>query len=329
MSRVPIADARVRVFVAMLAMSFYGHALQLYEDTPWREIAMRRFWATPGWHLFLPVWAPIVIGVALAIAGLIAAITRNRVALVVTLALYLAHYLTYPWRIRNHMTTMLMGIGVVSLVWLAARASGALVPGNARSRQVDRVASTGLAAVIVVQYFFAGLHKTNAIFLDPSVGGPSPAMAGVQFLWMFGSLGDHPPGWIGWIATYGSVAIETMVPVIAWRVRRLTLPAIVVMLAFHVPHVTSMGVADYPLMASTFYPSLMSRGQWRIVSRNLRPSRWTISFAVIGAAVQLWFMPWWNHMNTYGLVVLALWGFVAGAIVQAIARSALARSARR
>lgn len=328
MSAIPIADARVRVFVAMLAMSFWGHALQIYEDVPWREIAMRRFWVTPGWHLFLPVWMPIVIAIALAIAALVAAITRNRIALCVLLAIDLAHYLTYPWRIRNHMTTMLAGLAVVSLVWLAARASGALTTEAPRARQVDRIAATGLAAVIVVQYFFAGLHKMNANFLDPRIDGPSPAMAGVQFLWMFGGLGDHPPAWIGWIATYGSVAIETLVPVIAWRVRRLTIPAVLIMLAFHVPHVTSMGVADYPLMASTFYPALFSRGQWRIVWRHFRASRATISGAAIGAAVQLWFMPWWNHMNVYGILVLALWGFAAGAMLQAMIASTRRRARR-
>ncbi len=69
MSGIPIADIRLRAFVALLAPAFVGHTIQLLsEDVPWSGDAMRRFWITPGWHLSLSPLVPLVIAILLAVA---------------------------------------------------------------------------------------------------------------------------------------------------------------------------------------------------------------------------------------------------------------------
>lgn len=318
---IPIRDERLLAFVVLLAPCFVGYAIQgLTEDVPWlSELATRRYWVTPGWHLYLSPYVPAAIAVALAFAALITSATRRRAAFMVLLAIYLAHYLTYPYRIRNHMSTMLFGLGVVGLVWTVARAQGALVVragAPTHAWRVDRWAANGLASVLVVQYFFAGLHKLNPAFVDPSLEGPSVAIRGLSTFWIYGDLGSEPPHWIRVAATWGSIAIETCVPLIAWRVRRLSYLGVLLLMAFNVPIIAALDIPDYPLIASAFFPALLSRGQWRLLRRHLGPSLFTLSGAALGAFTQVWFMPWWGLMSSFGIFVLALWGWSVGALIR-------------
>lgn len=315
---IPVHDLRLRAYFALLVPGFVGHAIQLLaEDVPWSEAALRRYWITPGWHLYLPPEVPALIAVALALAVVGLAVRPSRATFLLLAALYAAHYLTYPWRIRNHMTAMLSGLVMVSAVWLVARASGALTKERPDARRVDRIAVTGLAAAITVTYFFAGLHKLNTGFTDPTPGGPSSAVDGLTTFWLYGDLGSVPPGWAVMVAIWGTIAIEMTIPTIIWRVHRLSFVALFVLMAFHVPHVAVMNVADYPMIASAFFPALLSRGQARLVARKLRPSRWTIGGALLGVATQIWFMPWWGRLTIFGIFVLAIWGWAAGAMVHA------------
>ena len=314
----PIRDLRLRAYLALLVPGFVGHALQLTaEDVPWAQMAVRRYWITPGWHLYLPPEVPAVIAVLLALAAVALAIRPTRATFLTLAALYFAHYATYPFRIRNHMTTMLSGLVIVSLVWLVARASGALTKERSEARRVDRIAVTGLAAMITVQYFFAGLHKLNAGFTDPSASGPSAAVDGLTTFWIYGDLGQVPPHAIVLVAIWGTIAIELLAPLIAWRVPRLSFATIFVLMMFHVPHVAVMNVADYPMIASAFFPALVTRGQARILARHLGPSRWTVIGAAIGIATQIWFLPWWGRLTIFGIFVLAVWGWAAGAMAHA------------
>lgn len=332
MSAIPIADARLRTFAALLLPAFVGHTLQLLtEDLPWTELAERRFWVTPGWHLYLPPAAPLAIAVALAIAVVALAATRarSRAALLALIVLYAAHYLTYPWRIRNHMTTMLAGLGVIALVWIVARTGGALTARSPRAREVDGAAATGLAAVIVVQYFFAGLHKMNPVFTDPSLDGESVVIRGLTTLWIYGDLGSVPPAWAIATGIWGTLVIELAVPFLAWRFRALTIPGVLVLMAFHFPHVSALDIPDYPLIASAFYPSLFTDPQWRRVLARARPSPWTVLGGVAGGGAQIWFMPWWGPMSIFGIFVLSLWGWAAGAMLHAWWTSIGTKRARR
>lgn len=318
MSAIPVTDLRLRAYFALLVPAFVGHAIQLTaEDVPWAEWALARYWITPGWHLYLPPEVPALIAVLLVLAVVGLAVRPSRATFLVLSALYVAHYLTYPWRIRNHMTAMLSGLVIVSLVWLVARASGALTKERPESRRVDRIAVTGLAAAITVTYFFAGLHKLNTGFTSSDPEGPSSAVQGLTTFWIYGDLGSVPPAWAVFLAIWGTIAIELSVPLVAWRVRRLTFAAIFVLMLFHVPHVAVMDVADYPMIASVFFPALLARGQARIVARHVRPSRWTVGGALIGVATQIWFIPWWGRMTIFGIGVLAIWGWLAGAMARA------------
>ena len=313
----PISDGRVRAFAALMLPCFIGHAIQLLdEDKPWTELAARRYWITPGWHLHLPPAVPIALAGLLVLAVVAVAVRRDRASMLALFAAYAAHYFTYPFRIRNHMTTMLFGLGVLALVWGVARASGALREPDPRARTVDRMAARGLAAVITVQYLFAGLHKLNPVFTDASVDSPSVAIQGLTTFWIYGDLGSVPPAWARGLAAWGSIAIELTAAPIAWLAPRFAFGAVLVLLAFNVPIVSALDIADYPMIASAFFPALLTRAQWRLLAPQLRPSRWTALGAVAGGATQLWFMPWWGPMSAYGICVLALWGWAVGALAR-------------
>ena len=316
-TRVPIADVRLRAYLALLVPCFIGHTLQLLnEDEPFRAESWARAAITPGWHLFLPAWVPAIVALGLLVSVVALAMRPSRASFFAVAGFYLLHYLTYPWRIRNHMTTMLGGLVVVSLVWLAARWLGALVPGRTSARRVDGMAVRGLAWVITVQYFFAGLHKMNPGFLDSSPTGLSPAVEGATNFWIYGDLGSVPPSWVLVVATIGTVAIELVVPSVARLVPRLAMLMIAVLCLFHVPHVAVMNVSDYPMIASAFYPALLSHRAALRVMRHLGPSRWTVSGALVGVGTQLWFMPYWGGLMVFGLFVLGLWGWALGAMLR-------------
>lgn len=326
---VPIADLRLRGYLVLLLPSLLGHVLQIVsEDEPWTEAARDRAYVNEGWHLLLPEWVPWALAIALGLAAVAlgVALARDRgvrPAFLALTACYSAHYLTYPWRIRNHMTTMLAGLGVVALVWIVARLRGALVPGRSLARTVDGAAVRGLGVVIAVQYFFAGLHKMNAGFLDLREDGLSTGVAGLTDFWIYGDLGSVPPAWARYLATRGTVAIELAAPLVALLVPRLAPLAIAVLMLFHVPHVAVMNVADYPMIASAFYAALLTPRQAHAIFRRLGPSRWTLAGAALGIATQLWFMPYWGGLMAFGVFVLALWGWTLGAIAHGAVRREL------
>lgn len=313
----PVADLRLRAYLLLLVPSMVGHTLQLTnEDEPWSPDSWDRAAITPGLHLFLSPWVPLVIAVGLAAATVALAMRPSRERFLAFAGLYAAHYLTYPWRIRNHMTTMLGGLGVVALVWLVARASGALTAPPSQARRVDAMAVRGLGLVITVQYFFAGLHKLNPGFLDVTGESVSSAVDGTTMLWVYGDLGSAPPLAALYLAAWGTVILELGAPALALLVPRLGPLVIAVLFLFHMPHVAVMNVADYPMIASAFYPALLSHRDALRIARHFGASRYTVGGALLGATTQLWFMPWWGGLTVFGIFVLGLWGWALGAMLR-------------
>ncbi len=312
-------DARLNLYAWLLVPGFLGHALQIAsEDELWEAASRARYWHTPGWHLALPEAMPyaILLGLYAAVIGL--AFQRSRPWMGAVLALFVLHYLSWPFRIRNHMSHMLFSALAVGGVWLLGR----------RSIKTDRLAVDGLALVLVITYAFAALHKTNTYFLsvDPAL---SSAVDGLTTFFIYGDLGSQPPRWAIAVATYGTVAIEALAPILAWRVRRLRVPMVLVLLAFHFPHVAVMNVADYPMIASMSYVALFSPAHFRLVLRHARrPNRWNVTGAALGVAAQLWFMPYWGGLMAFGLLVCALWGWAAGSMLRAELGRPLAQGAR-
>lgn len=301
-------DPRLRAYCWLLVPAFVGHFIQLLgEDVPWADWSALRYWNTPGWHLLLPPWVPYSIAGLLAAAVIGMAIRRRRAWMAAVIGLYVAHYLTWPFRIRNHMSHMLFTLLAVGGVWLLGR----------RSIKTDRIAVSGIAAVLCVTYFFAALHKTNAAFLslDPAT---SSAVEGLTTFWIYGDLGSQPPRLAMAVAVYGTVLIEALAPLVAWRAPKLRVPAVLVLFAFHFPHVAVMNVADYPMIASVSYVALFGPGHFRLVLRHARrPNAWNVTGAAVGVAAQLWFMPYWGALMAFGLFVCALWGWAAGAMLRA------------
>ncbi len=330
----PRLDPRLRLVLLFLVPGFVGHTIQLTaEDVPWDPSAWERYWWTPGWHLYLSPWLPVLIAVALGLAvlGMGAGAIRDtpharlldarspRLWALLVAGLYAAHYLTYPFRIRNHMSHMLASLGAMALVWCVLLATERrLAP-----RRADRLALDGIAAITCVTYFFAGLHKLNGAFVDVRVDesgaslSGSAAVEGLTTFWVYGDLGERPPEIARLVAAWGTIAIEMAVPFLAWRVARLRALAVATLCAFHVPHVAVMDVADYPMIASSFYPALFSRAEGRLYARYFRPSAWNLTGAALGVATQLWFMPWWGRLTIFGMFVLGFWGWSLGSIAQA------------
>lgn len=328
-------DPRLRLVMLALVPGFVGHTIQLTaEDVPWDAGAWERYWWTPGWHLLVEPWVCVLLAVLLGVAvigmggtaGWDAPLRRlveprsARLWALAVIALYAAHYLTYPYRIRNHMSHMLASTGVIAIAWLALLArEGRLDP-----RRGDRLALDGVALITCVTYFFAGLHKLNASFTNIAVDAEgnsivgSAAVDGLRTFFVYGDLGAHPPAWLRWLAAWGTIVIETCVPLLAWRVPRLRVVGVATLCAFHVPHVAVMDVADYPMIASAFYPALFSRAEARIYAPFFRPSRWNVAGAALGAAIQVWFLPWWGRLTIFGVFVLALWGWSLASIAHAI-----------
>jgi hypothetical protein len=313
-------DARLQTFGLLMVPAFVGHAIQLLgEDTPWAPHAWARYWIEPGWHLFLHPSIPSAIGVALAGAVVGLAIRRTRPWVLAIAALYWLHYLTYPYRIRNHMTHMLATLTMVGGVWLIGWAweRGGSEPRGPRPRLVDRHAVDGAALVLCITYFFAGFHKINDNFL--SIGASSHAVNAMVDFWRYGDLGHMPPSWMQALAPWGTVVVECTVPIVAWRFARLRVPAILTLLAFHFPMISTMNVSDYPMITFMSYPLLFTRGHFRILSRHLfRLSRPNVAGAAIGVALQIWFIPWWGALTIFGLLVMALYGWSAGAMLEMV-----------
>jgi hypothetical protein len=305
-------DLRVRAIALLLVPGFVGHFIQLAgEDSPWTDWAALRYWHTPGWHLELHPSVPIAIAAALVLAVIGLVVRRTRRWMVAIAILYAAHYLTYPYRIRNHMTHMLAELtifgGISAIVWLS---------GKKPSHSTERAAMNGMAAVLCVTYVSAALHKVNANFLAFDAARSS-AVDGLTTFWIYGDLGSAPPLWAMAIAIYGTIAIEALAPIVAWRVHALRVPAVLVLFAFHMPHVAVMNVADYPMIASAFYPAFFSHAHFRIFMRHARrPNAYTVGGAILGAALQLWFMPYFGALMALGIFVLALWGWAAGAMIR-------------
>ncbi len=324
-------DGRLRAIALLLPMALLGHTLQLLgEDTPWAPHAWARYWRTPGWHLYLPPWMVVAIAGALIVATLGLATRRTRPWLAAVIMTYAAHYLTYPYRIRNHMTLMLASLLAVAVAWglgATLREGGRrLIDLQGRgpgARLVDRQAVRGVAVVLCVTYFFAGLHKTNEGFL--AFDERSAAFRGVQDFWVWGDLGAVAPPWAVAVATYGTLVVEYAFPIVALLVPRLTAPCVVGLMCFHFPHVAVMNVADYPMLASAFYPALFTAARWRLLERELYArSRWNVVGALVGAAAQLWWMPWWGELTIFGIGVMAIWGWWTGAMLRLCLRGTIA-----
>ncbi len=319
----PLRDPRLVAIAALLPVGFVGHTIQLLsEDRPWDPAQWPRYDWTPGWHLALPPWLVVAfaVGLGVAVLGLAVAVFRrgdphparlsDRTWLLATATFYFLHYLTYPFRIRNHMTLMFAMLFVIAGCHVVAgRRSRTEEP---RTRVLDRWIVRGVALVLALTYTFAALHKTNVRFLDLTL--PTAALRAVDDFWIYGDLGHAAPPWAKAVAIYGTLVVEYSFVWLAWAFTRTRVFFVVGLMLFHFPHIAVMNVADYPMIASAFFPALFSEAHWRVLQRQLPPSLWTTTGAAVGVGAQLWWMPYWGAMMVYAFVVVALWGAWIGAM---------------
>ena len=113
------------------------------------------------------------------------------------------------------------------------------------------------------------------------------------------------------IAIYGTLVVEYTFPILARLFRKTRIWFVIGLMVFHFPHVAVMNVSDYPMLASAFYPALFTRDHWKIVEKSIfRVGWWNVGGALLGAGLQLWFIPWWGSLTIFGIFVAAWWGYL-------------------
>lgn len=302
-------DRRVSAANLLLVVGLAGHAAELVvENPPWQPWDER--WVTPGWHRFLPEVFPFVAAGLLAVCGVVLLWRRSRGAALAVAFAYALHHLTWPLRIRNHMSFLLAVYALEAGVWLAA----GLPRDLDQRRAVDRLLAGGLAGVLVVTYLAAGIHKLNAAFLsgDPTLS--SGALAARQFL-VAGGL-TSPPAVVVAAAPYAVVACELTLPLVAWLVGPLRRAAVLALFAFHFPMISAMGVSDYPMLVSALYPALFTADEWSDLERKLyKPSLGKLAGTLAAVVLQARFVRHWGLTTSFGAVVAALWGWASVALL--------------
>jgi hypothetical protein len=308
-------DPRLRAFTVLILFGLIGHFCQLIsEDKFWNAEYRADMWISPGWHLELHPVIPLVAAAGLLIAVLCGICFRSRAWLGAIGFLYICHFFTYPFRIRNHMTFMLTSLAFLSVSLLATdtiRSQGSELK-NPRIARIDNQICIGLALILVINYFFAGFHKLNTAFLalDSAL---SPGADTIEMFLSTGKISSYAPYWLLAILLYGTLLCEMIVPTLMWRVSAVREFLILVMLVFHFPMVSTMAASDYPMIAVAFYPTLFAERDWSIVEHRLL-NRWNWmnfagALAVIAAHIRFTFL--WTPNTVYGILVAGLWGFAA------------------
>jgi hypothetical protein len=309
------AVSRFRAFALLILFGLIGHFAQLItEDRFWDAEYRAAMWISPGWHLDIHPLISLALAACLLSAVLAGLMVRKRVMLAIVAVLYILHFFSYPFRIRNHMTFMLATQGFLLLSLLVTRTERTKASELSQSTNVliDNQICNGLAVILVINYFFAGFHKLNTAFLsfDSTV---SEGAGTIQSFLSAGHISSHAPHWLLVLLLPGAIFCEMVLPTLIWKVGSLRELFILIMLAFHFPMVTSLGASDYPMIAIAFYPVLFTENHWSAFEHEL-VKRWNwmnIVGALAGIAAHWRFTVEWTPNTVYGIFVAGLWGFAA------------------
>lgn len=333
-------DPRLRVVSCLLVPALLGHGLQIAVEDGGAGGWERAAWS-PGWHQHVPPVVLVAVAVALVLGALATAFSAWRDApvhaepsshsartwAVLLAVLYAAHVVTFPFRVRNHMSHLLALLGAVALVSFVRHATGRTLA----LRRSDALSLEAIALLTSVTYFFAGLHKLNASFLDVRIDAAGASITGsaavdvLRVLWRRAGLGVRPPELVRVAAVWSTLVIELVVPFVAWRVQRLRGLALTTLCLFHVPHVTVMQASDYPMIMTVGYPAFFTREEAESLAPHLRASVWNVSGASAGVALQLASMSRATVLTVFGVLVMGLWGWGLGSLA---ARTWRARTER-
>jgi hypothetical protein len=323
------AAPRFRTFALLVLFGLIGHFAQLIsEDRFWDAEYRTAMWISPGWHLEMNPVISLAIAVLLVFAVFSGIVLRKRFILGIVAVFYILHFFSYPFRIRNHMTFMLatQGFLLVSLLVTRTLRTKANDLRHSSTALIDNQICTGLAWILVINYFFAGFHKLNTAFFsfDSSVSVGAGTIEG--FLGA-GQISYYAPHWLLALVLPGAIVCEMVLPTLIWRSDSFREVFILIMLAFHFPMVTTLGAADYPMIVIAFYPVLFSETRWSTFEHELL-KRWNwvnVVGAFVGIAAHWWFTPDWTPNTAYGIFVAGLWGFAA----VTLAKCFIARLARQ
>lgn len=318
-----------------------GHALQIAVEDGGAGAWERTAWS-PGWHQHLHPAVLVAFAVGLAASALAMAhaawrdvplhdepsLYSARTWALAAAVLFAAHSLTFPFRVRNHMSHLGSVLGAIALVVCVRHATGRTLT----LRRSDELSLEAIALLTCVTYFFAGLHKLNAAFVDVRIDAEGASITGsaavdvLRVLWRRAALGERPPELVRRAAVWTSLGIELVVPWVAWRVRRLRGAAITLLCLFHVPHVSVMQASDYPMITTLCFPAFFSRDEAVSLAQDLRPSVWNVGGASAGVALQLALVSRPSTLAAFGLFVMGLWGWGLGSLAS---RAWRARAAPR
>jgi hypothetical protein len=323
------AISRFRAFALLVLFGLIGHFAQLIsEDRFWNAEYRTAMWISPGWHLEIHPVISLVIAVLLLCAVVSGIVFRKRFILGIVAVLYVLHFFSYPFRIRNHMTFMLATQGYLFLSLLVTRTlrTKASDLRNPSTALIDNQICNGLALILVINYFFAGFHKLNTAFLSfessLSVGAGT-----VEGFLGAGQISYYAPHWLLALLLPGAIFCEMALPSLIWKSDYFRELFILIMLAFHFPMVTTLGAADYPMIVVAFYPVLFTQHRWSAFEHELlRRWNWMNAIgAIAGIAAHWWFTVEWTPNAVYGILVAGVWGFAA----VTLAKCFLARLARQ
>src|SRR5262245_24668519 len=163
------ADLRFRAFGFLILFGLIGHFAQLVSDDRfWDAQSRTEMWISPGWHLEIHPVVSLAIAVLLLLAVLSGIVWRKRFLLGIVAVLYVLHFFSYPYRIRNHMTFVLATQVFLLLSLLVTRTFGTKSSelNNPPTVLIDRHICNGLALILVINYFFSGFHKLNKVFFS-------------------------------------------------------------------------------------------------------------------------------------------------------------------
>jgi hypothetical protein len=313
-----VTDKRLAAFNLLVPLGLLAHALRwtfvLLPGIPapagrWHTVVWAK--ATGGWQGNLPSWFVALELLVMAVCAVAVVVRRDRRWIFALTATSLIHYFTFPIRTPNHLTVLCVALTTQATMWLAGRRYG--TDDAATDRQVVRA----LAGVIVIAYFFAGLHKINTAFLS-GLPGESPGADGLLAFFRNGHLPDPPHWMLVAVGGYGTILAECVVPLAALLVPPLRLFMLLFLLAFHFPQHTAIGAIDYPLIATSFYPLFFRQEDWTsLCTRLRRPHPIDITGAAVVVALDFWFSRPITLETGFGAIVAALWGYFAvGAVTQ-------------
>lgn len=306
---VGFTDPRLRISLLCLAFGAIAHQANQSAVVWWWQMGGLEFsWGSPGWHNALPFWFYIPL-CALCLTCSVGVMFFQQRTWVLTLTLSIAmEYLTYPLKVPNHLNVILLALTLCSAVWIRTRRRHPSV--------VDSRLADGMVGVVIAFYLCTSLHKMNSSFLSSSLD-QSAAVGTLEAIRSLFWLTDSTSAPLRIAFAYGSVFIELVAPLIAWRSPKFRPLAILALFLFHLPMITRLGIIEFPWILSSLFPCFFSVPEWLWIEKRAREIPPTaLAAAVLGILVSALMTPSYSWKSVFGTAELAVWGYLSTILLE-------------